>query len=260
MKLFLTVAILMVSMGLTAGNIVLEGRYQQRNIFVINGASPDGVGFCTYEVTVNGLITTDEINSQAFEIDLAIYSFKLGDPLTIIIKHKDGCLPKVLNPGALEPAPTFDCSKIDCSTAGSLSWETSNEMGKLPFVIQQFKWNKWVNIGEVMGNGSSGKNQYKFQVPLTSGKNKFRVVQKSYEGELRKSQTCEVLSTSTPIEKTYDRKTKLITFTAETAYELYNVYGQIVKRGFGLTIDCTSLPKGEYYLSYDSKTEKILRK
>jgi hypothetical protein len=77
---------------------------------------------------------------------------------------------------------------------------------------------------------------------------------------LRKSQTCEVLSSTSAIEKTYDRKTKLITFTAETAYELYNVYGQIVKRGFGLTIDCTSLPKGEYYLSYDSKTEKILRK
>jgi hypothetical protein len=260
MKLFLTVAILMVSMGLTAGNIVLEGRYQQRNIFVINGASPDGVGFCTYEVTVNGLVTTDEINSQAYEIDLSIYSFKLGDPITIIIKHKDGCLPKVLNPGALEPAPTFDCGKIECTPTGSLIWETTGEMGKLPYIVQQFKWNKWVNIGEVMGNGSASKNIYKFQVTLTSGKNKFRVVQKSYEGELRKSQTCEVLSSTTPIEKTYDRKSKQITFTGETAYELYNVYGQIVKRGFGLTIDCTALPKGEYYLSFDSKTEKILRK
>lgn len=244
----------------SAGTIVLEGRYQLRNIFVINSASPDGVGFCVYEVTMNGLVTSDEINSQAFEIDLSIYNLKLGDPVTINIRHKDGCTPKVLNPGALEPAPKFDCQKIECTPEGVLTWETTGEQGKLPYIIQQFKWNKWVNVGEVMGNGTSVKNTYKFQAQLCSGKNKFRVVQKSYEGELRKSITCEVVSKVPEVTFSYDRKTKFVTFSAETSYEMYNVYGQIVKRGYGLTVDCTALTKGEYYLSYDSKTEKFIRK
>ena len=56
----------------SAATIMLEGRYQQRNIFVINAASTDGIGYCIYEVLVNGLLTTDEINTQAFEIDLTI--------------------------------------------------------------------------------------------------------------------------------------------------------------------------------------------
>lgn len=260
MRSIITCVFLFCSFLCSAGTIVLEGRYQLRNLYVINSASPDGVGFCVYEVTMNGLVTSDEINSQAFEIDLSIYNLKLGDPVTINIRHKDGCIPRVLNPGALEPSPTFECSKIECSPDGSLTWETTGEQGKLPFIIQQFKWNKWVNVGEVVGNGTAIRNTYKFQVQLSSGKNKFRVAQKSYEGELRKSPTCEIVSNVAEISFTYDKKTKYVTFIAETSYEMYNVYGQIVKRGYGLTVDCTTLIKGEYYLSYDSKTEKFIRK
>lgn len=243
-----------------AGNVVLEGRYQQRNIYVVNPVSPDGVGFCVYEVTVNGQLSTDEVNSQAFEIDLTLFNLKAGDPVTVVIKHKDGCSPRILNPGALEPSPTFECPKIECSLQGMLTWETTGEMGKLPFVVQQFKWNKWVNVGEVMGNGTSAKNVYKWQVGLTSGPNKFRVIQKSYEGDLRKSGVAEVMSDIQPVTYRYDRKTKVIHFSAENAYELYNVYGQIVKRGMGASIDLSALPKAEYYLSFDNRTEKIFRK
>jgi hypothetical protein len=243
-----------------AGSIVLEGRYQQRNLFVINPTAPSGVGFCVYEVVVNGVVSSDEVNSQAFEIDLSIYNLKPGDPVNIVIKHRDGCNPKVLNPGALEPAPTFDCAKIECNSAGQLTWETTGEMGKLMFVVQQFKWNKWVNVGEVMGNGTSGKNVYRFQTRLTSGSNKFRVAQKSYEGEWRKSQAIETPSSVVPVTFLYNKKTKIITFSSETAYELYNPYGQIVKRGLGTTLDLTALQKSEYYLSYDNRTDKFVRK
>lgn len=243
-----------------AGTIVLEGRYQQRNIFVINTASTDGVGFCVYEVTVNSLVTSDEINSQAFEIDLSIYGLKTGDPLTVVIKHKDGCTPRVLNPGALEPAPSFICTKIECSPNGMLTWESTGEMGKIPYIVQQFKWNKWVNVGEVMGNGTSSKNTYKYQVSMTSGLNKFRVAQKSYEGDLRKSGVCEVTSTVAAVTQKYDKKTKMINFSAETSFELFNIYGQIVKKGRGSSLDCTPLLKGEYYISYDNKTDRIFKK
>src|SRR5688572_29323017 len=54
-----------------AGTIVIDGQYQDKNIYVQNSVSSSGVGFCAYEVRVNGQITNDEINSSAFEIDLA---------------------------------------------------------------------------------------------------------------------------------------------------------------------------------------------
>ena len=253
-------ALLAIQIGAMAGTIMLEGRYQQRNIFVINAASTDGIGYCIYEVLVNGLITTDEINTQAFEIDLTIYGLKTGDPVNILIKHKDGCTPKILNPGALEPSPSFVCTSITCGINGSLTWETTGEMGKIPFIIQQYKWNRWVNIGEVLGNGTNVKNIYRFQTQLTSGLNKFRVVQKSFEGDLRKSSVCEVSSNVESVNYRYDKKSKSVYFSADTSYELYNVFGQVVKRGRGASIDCTALSKGEYWVSFDNQTEKFYKK
>lgn len=56
-----------------AGVVILEGQYQQKNIYVSNSIASAGVGFCTYEVRVNGNVTTDELNSSAFEIDLTMH-------------------------------------------------------------------------------------------------------------------------------------------------------------------------------------------
>lgn len=243
-----------------AGTIILEGKYQQKNVFVINSIAPEGVGFCVFEVTVNGQVTSDETNSNAFEVDLSIYGFKLGDDVVISIKYKEGCQPRVLNPGALEPQPSFETENIEISSGGLLKWETTNEQGKLPFIVQQFKWNKWVNVGEVMGNGTSVKNIYTFQTTPVSGTNKFRVVQKSYEGKFRKSTAVEFDSDVIPLTFVYNRKTKSLEFSAETNYELYNVYGQIIKRGFGNSVDLSNLPKNEYYISFDSQTEKFSKR
>lgn len=261
MKYLVAVLLLLGSFtSLFAGTIVMEGKYQQKNVYVVNSVAEAGVGFCVYEVRVNGEVTSDEINSNAFEIDLSIYGFKLGDPVTITIKYKDGCEPRILNPGALEPQPTFDVSAISCSENGLLSWETTNEQGAIPFIVQQFKWNKWVNVGEVIGKGTSTRNAYTFQTTPVSGDNKFRVVQKSYDGKLRKSPTAEYVSGMAALTMTYDKKEKAILFSQETNYELYNVYGQIIKRGFGKKVNMSNLPKNDYYISFDSQTQKFSRR
>lgn len=244
-----------------ASSVVLEGKYQQKNVFVVNSIAADGVGFCVYEVTVNGEVTSDEVNSSAFEIDLSVYGLKLGDNVVIVIKHKDDCEPRVLNPNALEPRPTFETTSIQVDASGMLTWETLNEQGKLPFIVQQYKWNKWVSVGEVTGKGTSVKNNYSFQTTPVSGVNRFRIVQKGQEGGGdRVSPPTEYTSTKTPVTQTYDKKTKAIVFSAETNYELYNEYGQIIKRGFGTGVDLSNMPKGFYYVSFDSLTDKVDRR
>jgi len=261
MKKIFTLSLSILAMGLAhAGIIVLEGKYQQQNLFVVNSVSGSGVGFCAYEVTVNGEITTDETNSAAFEIDLSVFGFKPGDNVIVTIKHKDGCEPRILNPDVLEPKPTFETVAIDVTPDGMLTWETLNEQGEIPFVIQQFKWNKWVNVGEVKGNGTSVKNRYSFKVNMVSGENKFRVIQRTSGGREKKSPTVQVESKMTPIDFSYDKNEKSVKFTGETGYEVYNEYGQIVKRGYGKWVDISNAAKGEYYVSFDSRTEKFSKK
>ena len=54
---------------------------------------------------------------------------------------------------------------------------------------------------------------------------------------------------------------KEIMFTAETMYEIFDMYGNIVKKGFGSKVDVGNLKKGAYYINYDNKTgDKFVKK
>src|SRR5262245_30930698 len=104
-KLFFLTILAFISFArpVAAGVLVLEGNFQGKNLYVKNPLAVSGVGFCIFEVTVNGQVTTDETNSSAFEIDFAPFQLNIGDPVVVKIKHKDDCKPSVLNPEVLKP-------------------------------------------------------------------------------------------------------------------------------------------------------------
>ena len=45
----------------------------------------------------------------------------------------------------------------------------------------------------------------------------------------------------------------------ETRYEIYDAYGNIVKKGIGSLVNCTNLVKGVYYINYDNVNEKFIK-
>lgn len=242
------------------GIIILEGKYQQRNIFIAQAIGSEGFGFCAYEIRVNGKIIIDEINSSAFEIDLASYNFTLGEDIIIEIKHKSGCAPKVLNPGGLKPKPTFNTVDINIDENQILKWVTDNETGSLPYIIQQYKWNKWIDIGQVQGTGSIDKSNYAFHVDFTSNLNKFRVIQTDQEGKIKKSTAVEIESTKPKLTYTYTKSKQEVIFSNETGFEVHNKYGDLVLKGFSSNVDVSSLIKDDYWLSFDSYTESFTKK
>ncbi|HVA98854.1 MAG TPA: hypothetical protein VNG53_08165 [Bacteroidia bacterium] len=258
--LFLALAMLVMPFCSTAGVIVLEGNYQGKNLYVQNPFASSGVGFCVTEVTVNDQVTTDEIASSAFEIDFANLQLKIGDKVVVKIKHKDDCMPKVLNEEVLKPKSTFNVVSMSVDKSGLLKWSTTGETGKLTYTVEQFRWNKWVPVGEVDGIGTSGTNQYSFKITPHSGKNKFRIKQVDYTGQPRVSQPVEYQSNIPVVTFTPEKVSKMIEFSDATMYEIYDQYGNIVKKGFGKEIDATNMPKGVYYLNYDDKMGNFIKK
>lgn len=245
---------------LSAGVIVLEGHYQGKNLYVQNPFAGSGVGFCTFEVTINGNVTTDETNSSAFEIDFTNAQLKIGDPVIVKIKHKDDCKPKVLNPEVLKPKSTFNIKTLNLDKDGNFTWTTTGESGILTYIVEQYRWNKWVKVGEVEGIGSPSEHSYKFTITPHSGENKVRVKQVDYTGSPRYSQAAKAMSVSAEVTFSPVKVKDEILFSSETLYEVYDAYGNIVKRGYGAKIDVTNLKKGLYYLSYDNKTDKFTKK
>lgn len=242
------------------GIIILEGKYQNKNIFVSNAFGGQGFGYCTYEIRVNGDLVTEDINSSAFEIDLNNFKFELGDAVIIEIRHKSGCTPKVINPGGLTPKPTFVIEEIAVGKNGFLEWVTTAELGSIPYVIQQYKWSKWVDIGEVQGKGTPLANNYAFNVEFISGLNKFRVIQRDGKGKIKKSASVEVNSFRPKLTYIYNKKEDQIIFSGTTKYELHDEFGEIIIRGFGATVEVSELLKGSYWLSYDNLTESFVKK
>lgn len=243
------------------GTLVLEGKYQNKNVYVQNSFSGSGVGFCAYEVRVNGEPSTDEVNSSAFEIDLRQYNLKEGDPVEIQIFHKEGCAPKVLNPEALKPRPTFETKAITCSASGLLTWTTTGETASIPFIVEQFRWNKWVYIGEVQGIGTGGEHTYNFQTVPHSGENKFRVKQVGFGKEIKYSPEVKHTPNNTPaLTFSQSKDSKHVTLSGESMYEMYDAYGNVVLKGFGSEIDLTGFEKGMYFLCFDNKIEQVNRK
>jgi hypothetical protein len=259
---FLTILTCVYSISpVIAGVLVLEGNFQGKNLYVKNPLAVSGVGFCIFEVTVNGQVTTDETNSSAFEIDFAPFQLNIGDPVVVKIKHKDDCKPSVLNPEVLKPKSTFEMVSIKVEKDGTLNWTTKNETGKLPFVIEQYRWNKWVKVAEVEGKGTPGTTEYSAKVVPHSGENKFRIKQTDFTSKPRYSDEVKLRSLSPEVTFSPQPKVdKEILFSAETMYEIFDSYGVVVKKGYGSKVDVSSLKKGEYYINYDSKDSKFSKK
>ena len=137
---------------------------------------------------------------------------------------------------------------------------TKNENGSIPYIIEQFKWNKWVYVGEVQGIGSPGNHDYSFQITAHSGENKFRVKQVGLGATPKVS---AAIVWNFELEKPNYMLTKdhkQIQYSMNTDYEVYDAYGAIVKKGFGKETDIDNLVKGKYYLCFDNQVAEFNKK
>jgi hypothetical protein len=45
----------------------------------------------------------------------------------------------------------------------------------------------------------------------------------------------------------------------KTKYEIYDAYGNLLKTGFGSSVDCKNIVSGVYFINYDNKSEKFIK-
>lgn len=242
----------------------IQGKYQGGNLLVSNPPQSDGFGYCITKVTVNGDILPATIQSSVFEVNFKLFNLKIGEEIFIILDHAAGCIPTFMNPEVLLPKSTFICEKISCTNSGMLTWTTVNENGVLDFIIEQYRWGKWVEMGYVKGNGGAKQNSYTFQTTLHSGKNTLRISQRDNSKKLKSSKTVSVESKLTKVIKTPSRVRDIIYFKSngllvKTKFEVFDAYGNLLKQGYGQEVNCSNLLNGIYYLNFDNQTEKFYK-
>jgi hypothetical protein len=148
---------------------------------------------------------------------------------------------------------TFDIQSFKISKEGMVSWTSKNESGSLPFILEQYIFDKWVAIAKVKGVGSPTPNSYSIPIILNSGENKFRVKQKGYDKMSRFSDAVTFYSKKEAVNYIIKNKNQLLEFSSDTYFIVYNPYGAIVKQGYGNSLNISEYAKGYYCLVYDNK-------
>ena len=256
LKSFLLIALSAVVWNISAATITIDGTYQGENIYIQNPFNSSTNTFCISEVFINDK-PFSETSSAAFEIPLS--TFEIGKYVEIRIEYRDNCKPRILNAEALNSKSTFEIVSIK-ATDEQIKFTTKNENNEQPFIVEQFRNNKWVKVAKLKGQGADGFNNYTAPIRHYSGVNKYRVKQKSLGHTHRYSKVLEFKSDKPPVTFYPKRVNNEIYLSEATNYEIYDSFGALIRKGVDEKIDVRDLEEGVYYLNIDNRTEKFLKK
>ncbi len=258
-KPFLLTLLLLFAINVFAGEIILKGNYYGFNLHVINPS--DGDGFCVTAVLVNDKPTMDEINSNAFEVDFSLLNLKIGDPVTVIINHKNTCKPEVINPKALQVVEklSFISPKVD-KTGTKINWGIKGDLMDEPMIIEQFRWNKWMKIGELLATDSVKNNSFSLEIKPHSGINQFRILFTDENDNPVYSKIIKYTSRNPAITLLSAKVTDKLNFSGDTQYEIFDLKGNFISEGFGKEADVSDLEKGKYWLNFDNTSINFTKK
>lgn len=240
-----------------ATSTIFTGTYQGKNVHVQNPLLENKKDYCVEEVYLNKNLLEIKTNTAVFEINLS--KLQVGDSVNIEIKHSSSCLPKLLNPHVIKVNSAFKFLTFKVSNT-NITWQTKGEKTTAKFYIEQFLNGNWVAVHELQAQGLSTQNEYVHHEFHCSGLNKYRIKYEEKDGPVFYSQIVEFLSRKPKVNFYPKRITSIVKFSREVAYEVIDKEGGSVKKGYGNEIDMSELKEGMYYLHFDNRRERVLKK
>ena len=224
-----------------------------KNIFNSNAKK------CIDSIKINNQDVKLSENSLIYVLDPGEYEVKIGQNFIIQLFYQNDCIPRFFNfPLTHKKTPILENAYID--SARNIIWDSQNESQNTTYLIQHYKWNRWVTIKEINVQIKKGANQYSFTPNYHSGINKFKIKQLD---SVQIKSISKILIYDTPKVckpiKMFNSQNNIIEFSDSTHYELYDSEGVKLNRGFRKEIDIRNLKKGIYFLNYDNITGEIIK-
>ncbi len=255
----LFVVFLFLSSSVSSQELNVQGVFTGDNVYVMNPFAKMKDHFTIESIIINDTAYTENTESSAFEIDLKHMGFKLGDDLHFRIRYRDSIMPSIVNLEKIKAISSFKLQKAFIDKEQFLNWRCSNEVGSLPFDIQQYRWNKWITVGQLRGVGTRGINHYRIKVPIHSGANKFRIHQVDYSQKEKFSKSIDFNSSLKPIRLLNKKVITKLRFSAPTQFEIFDLFGNLIFDGFGKEVRFDDLIPGKYYVNYDNTIGEFMK-
>ncbi|MCU0352663.1 MAG: hypothetical protein MUD08_02825 [Cytophagales bacterium] len=257
----LLLGLLLLSARVYAGQIIISGVYQGKNLYVQNPLSPDKVGFCANEVFVNDKKTISNIKLGSFEVDLSF--LEIGESVTVRITHKDGCAPKLLNPQVLRPSAGFQIEDVRV-LLNSIEWSVATENKDFVYNLESLRNGNWIVLAQEKAKGS-GNAAYSVPMVHPAGENRYRIRAQdlnSHQMYYSRIVTFDpdkapapppVVEEPEPITFTPKNPKDLITLSADADFEITDSRKKIVAKGKGRRISVKTLKAGNYQLKINEQ-------
>lgn len=124
------------------------------------------------------------------------------------------------------------------------------------FTIKHLNYLRWETIDTIIPPNDEYINMVNYPLFLHSGENSFAIYANN---RFMKDITIEAKKAEVKIENKKAIKNTL-TFSDITVYEVQDRYGNKLLMGKGKTIDCKTLPEGEYVLEFDNRTIEFIKR
>ena len=108
-----------------------------------------------FEISLNGKDVNYEETTDTLCIDLKARGFKANDSVHLLIHGH--C--KVVNWQSFTEHNKYELLNTRISS-DTFCFDTQGESAKFTYLIEQYKWNKWITIAEVKSTGTKNKNHY----------------------------------------------------------------------------------------------------
>jgi len=257
LQIFTTICFFVATEGRAQTEYTLTGEYQGKDLYVQNPLSNDKLNFCTREVYVNDQIVITSPKTSAFAIDLS--DMRPGDPILIKIVHKEGCVPKIINPQVIRSKSSFQYLNTSAD-AISINWVTRGELSDGKFIVEHYQNKNWVAQHAVAGKGSFETNQYSVIPMHHTAENKYRIKYVQNDGKTFFSRIFEYYNDVDPVSFYPALVTDKITLSRESDYAVVDSYGNQVVKGRATEIQLKNLSSGLYFLHIDNREERFVKK
>jgi hypothetical protein len=249
---------LLLPIGLCAGELVVSGVYQGSNIYIQNPYNPSSGEFCTEQVYVNDRLLLENPKASAFQVDLTY--LRMNELVVIRILYREGCTPKVVNPHVLKSAQGFQFLFTQADE-NSISWMSQGERAGGVYILERLTdAGTWQMVEETAGKGGTNGTPYSLKANHVEGENRYRLHYEAPEQEDRYSVEFAFTLTGDPITFSPTMVTNRIVLSREADYKITDFNGAVVMEGRAREIFVDGLRPGQYYLVVQNRPQKFIKK
>ena len=247
----------LITKTLFAGEIVLSGTYQGKDLYIQNPFNTATSSFCTDAVYINDRLVLDHPKASAFKIDLSFLSE--SDLVVIRILFQDDCQPGVVNPQVLKAPQDFQFLTAQADN-NSVTWTAKGDKNGTYYLEHKWEKNDWDIVDTVEVISVFEQNKYAVEPSYLKGSNNYRV--KFIDKDNEEFYSVEFQFTAADNYITFYPKiaTSQLKLSDSCYFEVSDFFGKVIKKGAGRDVILIDLKPGKYYLNIQNRKEVFIKR